>query len=70
MERVKETIQIKTGDNTIDVHHDGIKKHKEWTKESQQQLKEWVQETLEKGETEGWMPFANFEASVEFKTKK
>jgi len=68
--RIQETIKIKTEGKTIDVYHDGIKPYKNWTKESQEELKQWVQQTLEEGDTKGWLPFANFEASVSFNTKK
>ena len=69
MSEIKETIKIKIGDKTIDVYHDGIKPYEDWVTDSKQGLQEWVQETIDKGETEGWMPFANFEASVSFKLK-
>ena len=70
MARISETIQVKIGVKIIDVLHSGIKPYKNWPKESQEELKRWVQETFEKGDTEGWIPFANFEASASFNIKK
>jgi len=69
MARIKETIKIKIENKTIDVYHDGIKQYEDWTQDSKKDLKKWVQETIDKGETKGWLPFANFEASVSFKNK-
>jgi hypothetical protein len=64
--RVKEIIKIKIDKKTIDVTHDGIDAYKNWKQESKDALQDWVEGTLNKGETEGWIPFANFEASLSF----
>ena len=65
--RVQEEIklEIKKGFEVI-VNHDGINPYEEWKKESKDALKDWVVETIDKGDKKGWLPFANFEATVEF----
>ncbi len=70
MSRVKENIKIKYKGKTIEVFHDGIKPFKDWTEESKKLLDEWVKESIEKGKEKNWLPFANFESSVQFNIKK
>ena len=64
--RVKETIKIKINGKEIPIIHDGINAYKNWNKGSKEALREWVTELLDKDKAEGWLPFANFEASVSF----
>jgi len=72
MSRIKETIKISVKlenqriEKVVNVEHDGIEPFKDWPNESKQALKEWVQNTINKGDREAWLPFANFEASVQF----
>ncbi len=72
MSRIKETIKISVKlenqriEKVVNVEHDGIQPFKDWPNDSKQVLKEWVQNTINNGEREAWLPFANFEASVQF----
>ena len=66
MSEIQETIEVKVNDLTINLNHEGITPYKDWAKDSQEALQEWVKIQLDKGEKKGWMPFANFEAHVEF----
>ena len=69
-EYVNETITLIVNETKIPIKHDGIKPYDKWTHQSKSALQQWVEGELRKGKTEGWLPFANFEASVEFKINK
>lgn len=64
--RIDEIIKLEVGGATVEVKHEGIKAFKDWTWQSKKDLLDIVTEEIEKGKTEFWMPFANFEASVQF----
>jgi len=70
--RIKETIKISVKlenqriEKVVNVEHDGIEPFKEWPNESKQTLKEWVQSGINKGKKNDWLPFANFESSVQY----
>jgi len=68
--RIEETITLNVDGKIINIFHDGIKLHKEWSNDSKQALKGWVKNSLSEGLTKNWMPFANFEASVKFDLKE
>lgn len=76
MSRIKETIKISVKvknqriEKVVNVFHDGIKPFKDWPKESKQDLKDWVQDGMDQGKTDNWLPFANFEATVEYNINK
>jgi len=70
--RIKETIKISVKlenqriEKVVNVEHDGIEPFKEWPNESKQTLKEWVQSGINEGKKNDWLPFANFESSVQY----
>ena len=70
--RIKETIKISVKlenqriEKVVNVEHDGIEPFKEWPNESKQALKEWVQNSINEGRKKYWLPFANFESSVQY----
>jgi hypothetical protein len=70
--RIKETIKISVKlenqkiQKVVNVEHDGIEPFKEWPNESKQTLKEWVQSGINEGKKNDWLPFANFESSVQY----
>jgi hypothetical protein len=74
--RIKETIKISVKlenqriEKVVNVEHDGIEPFKEWPNESKQALKEWVQNSINEGKKNNWLPFANFESSVEYNILK
>lgn len=74
--RIKETIKISVKlenqriEKVVNVEHDGIKPFEEWPNESKQALKEWVQNSINEGKKNNWLPFANFESSVEYNILK
>ncbi len=72
MSRIKETIKISVKlenqriEKVVNVEHDGIEPFKDWPNESKQTLKEWVQSGINEGKKNDWLPFANFESSVQY----
>lgn len=72
MSRIKETIKISVKlenqriEKVVNVEHDGIEPFKDWPNESKQALKEWVQNSVNEGRKKYWLPFANFESSVQY----
>ncbi len=72
MSRIKETIKISVKlenqriEKVVNVEHDGIQPFKDWPNESKQTLKEWVQSGINEGKKNDWLPFANFESSVQY----
>ena len=67
--RVQENLTLYIGGQTVEIVNDGIKAYKDWTDESRTDLKEVMEQMIEKGETTGWIPYANFEASLTWKLK-
>tara|TARA_R110002153_G_scaffold255244_2_gene413874 strand:- start:1782 stop:2003 length:222 start_codon:yes stop_codon:yes gene_type:complete len=63
---IKETIELEVNGVEVNILHKGVEAHTNWSQDSKVGLQEWVEELINKGETSGWLPFANFEASVEF----
>lgn len=76
MSRIKETLKISVKiknqriEKIVNVDHDGIQPFKEWPKDSKQALIDWVQESINLGKNENWLPFANFESSVQYNINK
>lgn len=66
MARINETFELEVNGKTVRVTNDGIKKFEDQSEQSRKDLKEWIGEELDKGETKGWTPYSNFESSVEF----
>tara|TARA_R110000796_G_scaffold94199_1_gene198951 strand:+ start:80 stop:301 length:222 start_codon:yes stop_codon:yes gene_type:complete len=63
---VKETIILEVNGVEVNILHKGVEAHTNWPKDSKVGLFQWVEGLINEGETKGWLPFANFEASVEF----
>lgn len=76
MSRIKETIKISVKlknqriEKVVNVEHDGIEPFNDWPNQSKKDLKDWVQESMDQGKTDNWLPFANFEASVQYNINK
>ena len=62
--RVKEEITLYISDKIITVVNDGVQFYKDWKNESRVALRDSLEELLADGETNGFMPYANFESSI------
>lgn len=62
--RIKETFTKEIKGQTVEILNDGIAKFKDQNKEALPSLLEYLGEEIDKGERDGWLPYANFEASI------
>ena len=76
MSRINEKLKISVKlenqriEKIVNVEHDGIEPFKNWPDDSKQALIEWVQNSINEGKTNNWLPFANFESSVQYNINK
>lgn len=64
MSRVTEEFTFVIEGHDVKVVNDGILAYKKWSEESVQALHEVLEEDIQDGKTKGFIPYANFEASI------
>lgn len=69
MARIIETLIIKVDGAEYEVVNDGVKKFEDQNPEAMSDLESFITEQVRAGKTSGWLPYANFEASIEWKPK-
>ena len=67
--RIVEILIVEVDGVEYEVQNDGIKKFKNQNPQALPDMEDFITEQVRKGETTGWLPYANFESSIEWKPK-
>lgn len=66
MAQIKETLNLTIGGKSIEVNHEGIKKLED-QKDGLQAVDRVIEREIKEGKTSGFIPYNNFECSVDWK---
>ena len=70
MARITEILIVEVDGTQYEVLNDGIAKFENQDPQAKIDMEDYVKECVRNGRTTGWLPYANFEASIEWKPKK
>lgn len=65
--KVQEIIEVKILSLDVEIIHEGVKRISDMRKESRDEIVEWIKSEIKLGEEYGFIPYGNFEYSIEFR---